>query len=343
MKAAIYTPYLNTLGGGERYVISFAKVLADKGWNVELQSEDSQIIEKLSKRFGLKLDGIRIVDDIKRGDGYDLCFWLSDGSIPNLLARKNILHFQRPFYNVDGKSLINRMKFFRINKVIVNSQFTKKWIDNEYPVNSIVLYPPVSVDKFKSHKKEDLILCVARFSQLEQSKRQDVLVEVFKKFYDSNPKNKNWKLVLAGGSEVGGREFADSLNEKSKDYPIKILENPGFRILQDLYGKAKIFWSASGFGMEENKNPEKMEHFGITTVEAMSAKCIPIIYNAGGSKEIVQDGYNGFLWNEKNELLKCTEKVINDPKVCKNISTEAYTSSKKYGYERFSKEVSSLL
>ena len=134
MRAAIYNPYLDTLGGGERYSMAFATVLAKKGYRVDVEWKSKAIKGKLEERFGLKLEGINIVKDVKRGDGYDICFWVSDGSIPLLRARKNFLHFQFPFQNVNGKTLLNKMKLFRINKFICNSFFTKGYIDKEYGV-----------------------------------------------------------------------------------------------------------------------------------------------------------------------------------------------------------------
>ena len=124
MKAAIYNPYLDTLGGGERYALSFAKVLLSQGFSVDIEWKDPQIIEKLEDRFGMDLKGLNVLPDVKKGDGYDLCFWVSDGSIPLMHARRNILHFQVPFHDVNGKSLINRMKLFRVNKIVCNSKFT---------------------------------------------------------------------------------------------------------------------------------------------------------------------------------------------------------------------------
>lgn len=341
MRAAIYSPYLDTLGGGERYVISFAKVLADQGWSVDLQSNDPEILGKLSKRFGLKLTGIKTVENVNRGNGYELCFWLSDGSVPTLLARKNILHFQRPFFKVDGKSLINRMKFFRINKVVANSKFTKKWIDKEYPVKSIVVYPPVDVSKLKPGKKENIILSVARFSQLEQSKRQDVLVSAFKKFYDSG--NREWQLVLAGGSEIGGKDFANRLSKSSIGYPIKIIENPDFGVIKELYAKAKIFWSASGYGVNENKEPNRVEHFGITVVEAMTAGCIPFAFDAGGHKEIIKNDANGFLWRSVSQLIKKTNAVCKDSGLQRNLYRRLIADSKEYSYANFEKQILQII
>ena len=72
-KAAIYNPYLNTLGGGERYTITFANVLAEAGYDVDIEWNDPKILKQLSERFGLKLvNTIKIVDSINRGEKYDL-------------------------------------------------------------------------------------------------------------------------------------------------------------------------------------------------------------------------------------------------------------------------------
>ncbi len=196
------------------------------------------------------------------------------------------------------------MKLFRVNQVVVNSGFTKSWIDREYPVVSTVLYPPVDVEKFKPKRKENLILYVGRFSQLEQSKRQDVLIEAFKKM-----NLEGYRLVLAGGSEVGRTGFVDELISRAKNWPISILENPPFGELKELFGRAKFFWSAAGYEMNEEREPEKVEHFGISVVEAMAAGGVPLIFKAGGHKEIVETGINGVLWEKMGQLIRKTREL----------------------------------
>src|SRR5258708_3920712 len=283
MRAAIFNPYLDTLGGGERYVMAVASALVKKNFIVDVEWRDSAIREKLEKRFGIDLQKVNFVDDIKRGDGYDVCFWVSDGSIPTLKARKNFLHFQVPFTKVNGNSLLNKFKLMRVNKIICNSNFTKNIIDKEFGVESVVLYPPVSIEKFKPKKKENIILSVARFSSLMKSKSQDVLVKTFAAFHKSN---KDWKLILAGGVEVGTNEYMEQLEKEIKEFfPVKkdiveIIKSPDFKTLKDLFGKAKIFWSAAGFGIDAEKEPKKVEHFGIAPVEAMAAGAIPILFNS---------------------------------------------------------------
>lgn len=337
MKAAIYNPYLDTLGGGERYTMGVARALVAKDYRVDVEWKDTSIKEKLEKRFGIDLSNVNFIENINRGDGYDVCFWVSDGSIPILRARKNFLHFQFPFKDVNGKTLLNKMKFFRINKIICNSYFTKSFIDKEYGVKSIVIYPPVDVKEFRPRRKEDLIFSVGRFSQLEQAKRQDVLIKAFKKFFDSG--YSDWKLVLAGGTEVGVDDYVKKLRRSAKNYPIRILESPSFSQIKELYGKAKVFWMASGYGIEEKKNPKKVEHFGITTVEAMAAGAVPIIFAAGGHKEIIADGENGFLWKDTNSLLKSTKRIIEEKGLMKKLSTKAKIDSGVYEYERFEEEI----
>lgn len=338
MKAAIYNPYLDTLGGGELYTMSVALALLKKGYEVDVQWGNAEVKEKLENRFDLDLSEINIVKDVKRGNGYDLCFWVSDGSVPLLYARNNILHFQVPFIGVKGKSLINKMKFYRINHVVCNSYFTKRFIDKEFGVKSIVVYPPVSVDKFKPIQKRNMILSVGRFSQLKQAKRQDVLIKAFKKMCDKGLKG--WKLVLAGGVEVGVGNYLHKLREMAQDYPIEIIESPKFKDLVKLYGKAKIFWSASGYGVNENKEPGRVEHFGITVVEAMASGCIPVVFNAGGHKETVKDGINGYLWDTIQELRNKTMKIQKEKEILNRLFEEAVKDSRLYDRENFDNKIS---
>lgn len=341
MKAAIYNPYWDTLGGGERYTATFVEFLIEKGYKVDIQWHDKNLVKDIKRRFSIDITDVRIVDNVNRGDGYDLCFWLSDGSIPTLKSRKNVLHFQFPFQNTDTNSLLNRMKFFRIKYVVCNSEFTKKFIDKEYSISSTVIYPPVDTSSFRPKRKENKILYVGRFSQLTQSKNQHILIEVFKKLYDQG--NKSWKLILAGGAEVGAGEYIEELKNSAKSYPISIKTNLSFNEMKDLYGTSKIFWSAAGYGVDEEKSPIKLEHFGITVVEAMASKCLPIVTNLGGYKEIIKDYENGIFWNKKSDLLKVTSEIIKDKTMYTKLAKQAQIDSSKFDEKAFKENFDKLL
>ncbi len=343
MKAAIYNPYLDTLGGGERYTIFFCTTLAKFGFNVDIEWRDKNILEKLKNRFGIpRLNNLNIVDSINRGDGYDLCFWVSDGSIPTLRSKNNIIHFQFPFKDVNGNSLLNKMKLFRVNNIVCNSYFTKGFIDKEYGVNSIVIYPPIDTKKFKARRKENIICYVGRFSRLTQAKGHNFLIDAFKNLtQDSN--YMDWKLVLAGGVEIGVDDELKKLKKKAKNLKVEFLESPDFSTIVDLYGKSKFFWSATGYKTNEKKEPQKSEHFGMTLVEAMSAGAVPIVYRSGGFKEIINSSENGYLYDNISDLVKITKNLITNGKLTREMSKKAIIRSMDFDSKIFEKEVLKLI
>lgn len=348
MKAVFFDPYLDTIGGGERYLLTLAEYLLQKKWEVDLIWRNPSLKEKLEERLNRKLEGINFINPpqtlINKWQGYhnyDLSFWVSDGSVPFMFSRKNILHFQVPFHLGLGKSYLNQIKFKQIQHVVCNSQFTKKYTDQEYGVYSEVIYPPIDLDVFKQGKKENIILSVGRFSQLLQSKRQDVLIEVFKEMVDEGLSG--WRLIFAGGAEIGGVEYLERLKKQTQRYPIEILENLSSDKVVELYSKAKIFWNASGFEIDEDKNPERVEHFGMVIVEAMASGCIPIVVGKGGIREIIGDKETGFFWEKKNELGDITKKLIKSPQIIKKVSDEVVESSRRFSREIFCQKYEELL
>ena len=341
MRALIYDPYLDTAGGGERYMLTAASIFAKKGYKVDVWWKDQKIGKWLEGRIGIDLSNLNFIQDLNHGVGCDLVFWLSDGSIPMLFGKKNIIHFQTPFTNVAGKSLFNRLKRTKIDEVICNSQFTKRFIDQEYGVDAKVIYPPINTQDFKSGKKENIILYVGRYSQLQQLKRQDILVDTFKKMVDKGLRG--WRLVLIGGSEVGGREFVQSLKSAARGYSIDILENLPLDEVKKYYAKAKIFWSASGYGVDEESKPSQVEHFGMSIVEAQSAGCIPIVIAKGGHKEIIETEVNGYLWTDIDELINLTSKLVKDERRRKEIAKKAQKTSEKFSVGEFTRNFEQII
>jgi len=353
MKAGVYDPYLDTLGGGERYTLTVASCLSKNGYKVDVFWDDNLLKPKIEPRLGIKVEQINFVPNIfnkgskvgKKGlKEYDLIFFLSDGSLPFLASKRNILHFQVPFHDIGGRSLLNRFKLRRINTVICNSHFTKRFIDKEYGVNSIVLYPPVAVDLFKPTKKENIIISVGRFTDLLHNKRQDVLINEFKRMIKSNLSEfiKEWKLIIAGGDKEG-KEFVAKLKKMAKGYSIEIITNPRFDYLKQLYGQAKIFWTAAGFGVDEEKEPEKVEHFGITTIEAMAAGCVPVVIRKGGQPEIVNNEVDGLLWEKEEELIGKTLSLIKDQKKLAKLAKKAQERAENFSQERFCQQLMGII
>ncbi|MBN1263837.1 MAG: glycosyltransferase family 4 protein [Candidatus Pacebacteria bacterium] len=350
-KAIFFDPYLETLGGGERYFLTLAACLArKKSWQVEIAWPSSSWRDEARVNFGLNFNRVNSVNInfhelqllVKRRllKKYDLCFWVSDGSLPWLFARKNILHFQVPFHQVEGRRMINRLKLKKINEIVCNSFFTKSFIDREFGVESSVIEPPVPVEMLKPGKKENLILSVGRFTNLLHHKRQDILVQAFKKMIDMGLKD--WRLLLIGGDREG-KDLVKKLRKAGRDYPIEIRTNLSFAELKQHYARARIFWTAAGFGVREKDSPEQVEHFGMTTVEAMAAGCVPVVIKKGGQREIVEDSLNGFLWQNRQELIKLTGDLISKPGLLAKMKTQAILKSRQYSQKSFCEKYEKII
>ena len=355
MKAAIYSPYLDTLGGGERYMMTIAETLA-KSHQVDILLDShlylldiEKIIRDLSSRFGLDLKKINFIraplgkesNTLERSIfliRYDLLVYLTDGSIFYPTSTKNILHIQSPIIGQPAKSLWGKLKLNGWDLIMYNSYFTKKNSELNWPIKSEVVYPPVDTHNIKPLKKKKNILSVGRFFGYLKDKKQELLIKVFDSLYKEGLKD--WSLHLVGSAGEGDKKYIEELKDLSKGIPVKFHPNLSYEDLIVLYGESSIYWHAAGF---EEENPTKMEHFGISTVEAMAAGCVPVVIKAGGQVEIVEDGRTGFLWDSLDDLEKLTLKVVSDIDLRSQLSKQAIEKAKMFSKERFTQKIIELV
>src|SRR3989338_314849 len=348
MKFGFYSPYLDTFGGGERYMLTLASYLS-KEHIVDIFWDDPQIKAPLSRFLKIDLSQTRFVNNIFKKNlfkksfatfGYNCIFILSDGSVPFTFAAKNILHFQVPF-KIPKINLKTKINLKRFKWIVANSHFTKGYIDKSYGVDSKVIYPPVDINSIKKETKKKLILSVGRFSPNQlHPKKQEVLIEVFKEVYKNSP---GWKLILIGQAKKEDYTYVRKLKKTARGHAIRIIENLSIEKLRQYYSKASIYWHATGFGEDEESYPQKMEHFGIATVEAQAAGAVPVVIGKGGQKEIVTDGKNGLLWTKKTQLYELTLNLINDKEKMSKLSANAILNSRRFSEERFIKEYEKIL
>lgn len=355
MKIGIYSPYLDTAGGGERYMLTIAEVLSgsyevDVFLDAHLKELDlEKIIDKNSKLLDLDLAKANFIPaPFGKGSSfpqrlsflkkYDILFYLTDGSVFYSTAKKSILHIQSPI-KVSNASIWEKIKKSSWDLIIYNSNFTKNYSEKYWDLKGKVIYPPVDIYSVKPGKKKKQIITVGRFFGYTKSKKHELMIDTFKKIVDSK-KAVGWTFQLAGGAEDGDEYYIKKLEKAAEGYPIYIHKNLPFEKLKELYSESSIYWHAAGFG---ETDPAKMEHFGITTVEAMAAGCVPVVINLGGQKEIVEGGVNGFLWDSPEGLEQTTNKLISDGDLVKRISAKALASVKKFSKEEFAKRINEIV
>ncbi len=222
--------------------------------------------------------------------------------------------------------------------IIAISSYTQKWIKEFWKKESMLLFPPVDTHEFVPGQKKDIILTVGRFFPEHHNKKQLEMARAFKGLCQRFPGlMQGYSLYMAGGLS-DKKEHADyvaAVREEARGYPVKIIPNAGYRQLKELFSVSRIFWHAAGMGEDEKRHPEKFEHFGITTVEAMAAGCIPVVIDKGGQKEIIRDGTDGFLFRDEGELKSITVDIIKGKYDCQALQASARKRSGMFSSENF--------
>lgn len=355
MRIGIYDPYLDDLGGGEKYMMTIAECLSAEH-DVTIFWDKEEDLKNLTQRFALNLQEVNLqknifspqvhfTDRLLASRKYDVLIVLSDGSIPLVLSKKLLVHIQQPLTNISAASWKSKIKQRRIDRIFYNSKFSRTFNKDLFPgIADSLLYPPVQLYT-ENVKKENIILHVGRFRvsnvKNQDYKKQHVMVEAFKQMVDKGLRG--WKLTIATSTpNTDDLQFQEMLTG-AKGYPVDFLINKTNKELWNTYNKSKIYWHASGYGEDLDKHPEYAEHFGISTVEAMGAGAVPVVINAGGQKEIVTEGENGYFWDTLEELQKKTKHLMTDNTTWKRMSEQARMRAKDFSKAKFCSTINHLI
>lgn len=227
--------------------------------------------------------------------------------------------------------------------VIYNSRYTSEWIQKKWKFSPHQhIYPPVDMEnsKEKAHKNKT-ILSVARF-EVEGTKRQREMIEAFLKLKCTYPEiMKDWRFILAGGSHPNNPYLVSlsGILDQNPNHGIELKINASLQEIKSLYKESMLFWHLCGLTHDD---PAEIEHFGMTIVEAMQNRMIPIVFDGGGPKEIVDHDKNGFRIKSIAELIEYTTKLIKDGELMQRLGDNALKKSQIFSKEIFEKRVRSF-
>lgn len=193
----------------------------------------------------------------------------------------------------------------RLNAYIVLTDLDKKKINEQFKLNSIRIYNPLSfTSNKKSECKNKKIISVGR---LTAQKGFDLLIKAFS--YIAN-ENKEWSLEIVGDGtdKIKLEELISKLNLKKQ-----VVIRPFTDNIQKHYIDSSIFVSAS-----------RWEGFGLVITEAMECGLPVIAFDNSGPKEII-NGNNGILVSSGNEkeLADTINKLIRDEEDLTRLSKES--------------------
>lgn len=374
--AQIYTPYHLFPGGGERYLLTFAKVCQELGLSVSIIVKEGNVVSKadqvqsLAKQMGIPIGPISVsvvssTAKIVPNKTVDIFFSIGNEKFPSVpgVGQKNLYMCQFPF-DYNSSSMNNYL--FSYDVVLVNSKYSLGWYVRsimsafKYPDNSslrslpdvIVVYPPVPITNYEQRYLEKYtnpaihIVLLGRFFEGRQNKGHKQAIQIFSQMQRKAPSLKA-SLTLAG-AQMRGRiediQYTESL------YKLEPLKNVKFLLdykddeLVELLTNAHVLWHLTGIE-SSHSDPASEEHFGISVVTAMNLGVIPIVFNGGAMNEIINDEKNGFLCETTDCIGETTIRLaaLNQHFGLESIRQSAIASSKKFSENVFREHISRIL
>ena len=362
----IYDHTFHMIGGGQKYGCTLAYALQDefditlivnrkvthqelKDWyNLDLTPCRIKVIPLpfFEKQNFREIDPLAITRRVK--NPFDRISRESGNH--NIFVNNSMLEKVYPLSNV---SVIichfperRRSSYFYADKytyVVHNSHYTAEWIRKKWKIDPTThIYPPVDFSGSPSlPEKENVILSVARF-ETGGSKQQLEMVKVFEALSRTFPEAlRDWRFVLVGGSTQENpylekiKKFLSLGMNKNIELSVNIPQGE----LETHYQKAKIFWHICGL---HQSDPSLVEHFGMSIVEAMQNHCVPVVFDGGGQREIVEQGISGFRFSSLKELKDRTLDVMRDDSLWHKLSQGAYARGMLFTREVFVARVKEL-
>lgn len=364
---AIYDHSLHLIGGGQKYGCTMAKALQDD-FDITLLANRPVSLDTLMEWYGLDLSrcSVKIVplDRFGQTERNQIDPGLVSARTDNpfeavsresgnydMFVNASMLEMVYPLSNV---SLFvchfperSKGAYFYVHHyehLIYNSLYGAEWISKKWHISpSHHLYPPVDMEPVDSISppKDKIILSVARF-ETGGSKQQAEMIDAFQGLRTRFENDlEGWKLILCGGSSASNpylEKLQQTLHAQS-GVPVELKINVPLSELKQLYSRSAIFWHLCGLGQT---NPAHVEHFGMSTVEAMQNGCVPIVFDGGGQREIVEHGSSGYRFASTRELSDRTVKVIRDQNLRDRLSRAAHERSKLFSESVFTANVRQL-
>ncbi|MBM4166173.1 MAG: glycosyltransferase [Ignavibacteria bacterium] len=371
MNIAIYNPYWSSLGGGEKVVTILGEVLSkNKTTNVTfLYAEENFSTEKLAMYYNADLSNvqsqqIKNLSEVKAiSKQCDVLFALTNFRAIPSNAKATVFILQAPYGKINVTSAIKkfargkakesvkdlfRMQLLKRSKnislVAVYSEYVRNSLLHHHNRNSFILSPPIDDFFLAGIKKEKIILSVGRiFAGLYNQKRYDITTKAFRELSKKDLHDWEYHIVGSVAGDVRTKKMVEQLQKENQNFPVHFHFNEPYAKLKEWYNRASIFWHAAGYEVDEEKFPERAEHFGMSTLEAMSANAVPIVVNKGGQKEIVQNGMNGFLWETTTDLKRQTLEVASNENLRNEISLYARKRFSDFDREHFFRRVEELM
>jgi glycosyltransferase involved in cell wall biosynthesis len=197
----------------------------------------------------------------------------------------------------------------------------------------------------KRLRKKKIILSIGRFAATGHTKCQREIAIAFRNLVENSPGvAKGWTLVLAGSAN--DVSYVSQVREAIDGIDARILTDASFEEIRRLYRDALVYVHASGYGRDEESEPELLEHFGMAVAQALGSGCIPVVFDAAGPKEIVTSAGAGFTYRTVGELTATLARLLpslDDSGVAREMSKRMIDKAQPFSKSRQRKPIARLV
>jgi GT2 family glycosyltransferase len=333
----LYSPYQLVPGGGERMLFE--------------QRYSSLRIKQIEATFGFEdVVGSAVPFDELDEGRCELGAVIGNSILPPVPAfgRRSVYHIQFPFWVPDWQVEERGKWLADYDEIWVYSDFVRRNVNGlirhyRLPAPPIRLLSPHAIwpdpKPLVPWPDRRTVLTVGRFFTGGHNKRQDVVIEAFRRI--TADADHGLELALAGAIHPSpeGRNRFHELQRQAAGLNCAFYPNIGRADLAQLYARSAVLIHAAGFGVDPDEFPERLEHFGITPVEAASFGCIPVVYGAGGPREVVEKLGTQTAFSTVEECAEMVTALLADPVGSTELSAHLLQSSRLWSPEAYHRDV----
>jgi GT2 family glycosyltransferase len=359
-QVVLYSPYELVPGGGERMLFELSSVLSSLVGTSNVVFTTPQLystirIRQIEATFGFEhVIGSALPWKSVERRNCKLSVVIGNSILPPVRAfgDRSVYHIQFPFW-VPDKQVEERGHWL--------GEYDEIWVYSEYVrrnVNGLVRHyglkaPPIRLIRACAvwsgatpglpWSERKTIITVGRFFAGGHNKRQDVVIQAFRRLVDEG--ETGVELALAGSihpSPEARSRFHD-LQALARGLDCTFYPNVTRADLAALYERSAVLIHATGFGVDPEEFPEKLEHWGITPIEAASFGCIPVVYGRGGPKEVVEVLGCDTAFLTVDECAHIVTGLLNDPFGSAQLSAHIRESSQAYSPQSYREAINESL
>ncbi len=253
-------------------------------------------------------------------------------------------YITKGYFDKPSKKILEYFSLFYCDKtadsLIVPTRKTYNLFKEKYKVDKVIHIIPTGIEldrfyienankdkikeikkKYKIKKDDFIIIFVGR---LAEEKNIEFLLESHPEIVK---KHKNAKLFIVGDGP-DAEKYKKYISDNKLENNIVLTGKIPYDDMPTMYHLANIFVTAS-----------KSETQGLTVIEAMAASVTPVCINDESFNNVVNDGLDGRIFNNKKEYLSIIDELISDSDKLESYAYQARVDSEVFSSKYYAERV----